>query len=516
MKHQLFLLSALMVAAFPLGMAADDAAAVTVNACEYWINHDFDHRVSAPMGSDGVFTHTFDMSGYSAGVHALGFRFGDTRGLWSAPVIRYVIVTSEADQWPDNAVTTLEYWVDYDFAARTAMEVEGTTAMLDLDFSDLREGLHTLTLRVGDSRGLWTEPVVKNFMRVGPRSAHTAEPATFRYWIDYDYSDITEVGCSNGMVDLRIDVAHLAKGIHTLSYQTVDSDGLLGAPCTRHFVIPDVAESVGTLIVGYDYWFNYGPRTRVAIDPQNPAAISNAVIEVKDVLPLSIPADYVFSPADRSVMCANQDVFFGIQGVDNVGQLSGAVLSDTFKLDLTIHPEFITLTPDVTATYATPARGNMAGFIVNADKESKLTFTLSDLTAKFDVYSADGERLPCTEETDEEQTMRIVTVDATATEATYALAYSSAIADFESEITVAVADASGIADVAAGNVSIRATHGGIMVNTPRRGRIVVYNAAGMAVADTVLEPGATRLPLSAGIYIAAFADAAPQKVCVRQ
>ena len=43
--------------------------------------------------------------------------------------------------------------------------------------------------------------------------------------------------------------------------------GRWNAPYVKHFVVPSVPGPAVAGIASYEYWFNNGPRVRVAVDP---------------------------------------------------------------------------------------------------------------------------------------------------------------------------------------------------------------------------------------------------------
>lgn len=78
----------------------------------------------------------------------------------------------------------------------------------------------------------------------------------------------------------------------------------------KYFVVPDLLPADNKM-TAYEYWFNAGPRVRVEVEPENPLTLNDLVIEIKDVVPNEIPADYRFDTSTETVCCAD-NVFFGM------------------------------------------------------------------------------------------------------------------------------------------------------------------------------------------------------------
>ena len=111
----------------------------------------------------------------------------------------------------------LEYWFDTHIEQRQSFAVNGDLSQ-QIDISQLCTGIHTLEMRVGDTKGRWGAPVVKYFLKNNPVSDR--QLTAYRYWID-NMSGVKEGTTSTGDVMLDIDVAKLSKGIHSLNYQVV-------------------------------------------------------------------------------------------------------------------------------------------------------------------------------------------------------------------------------------------------------------------------------------------------------
>ncbi len=413
---------------------------VTVTRCEYWLDHDFDSRIELPVNADGEFSQSFDMSDKSAGLHSLGLRFCDSRGMWSVPVLRHFLKPHEERQ-VSSSLTGLRYWLDYD----------------------------------------------------------NEHPVT--------------VGCPNGIVEMPLDVAALRPGLHALTYMAAESNGLYSPVVTRYFVIPHDAPEDGGAIAGYDYWFNYGKPVFVPIAAANVMELKDVTVEAVGVQPMAIPDDYTFDIGALTVTCPQSDVFFGMQPVNGTGGRSGAVLSDTVKMDLTVLPVFETVAGADALALDAPCGGKVAGVMLPTAPGDKLTVAVKGASVKADFYDGDGGRLSPV--ADREGDTRSYTFETQYGPMAYLLLHSASSPLEYVEVSVVEHEMSSVDAVSTGLTKIAAVPGGIEVEAIASGRLAVYDVAGTNVASCDVNAGKTIVPVSTGFYVVTVSDGTVARVVVR-
>jgi hypothetical protein len=164
-----------------LGNGANDPA---VQAFEYFIDTDpgFGNGTPASFatGNDGQVSLDLTLSGIGQGLHTLGVRVKDGRGIWSQTHIRAFIVLPAATA---ASISRIEYFLDstdpglglaspVGFGGGTAgAEV---TADLGLNMAGLSVGTHRITVRTRDSDGLWSVPQAATFGVTAPCTLPTA------------------------------------------------------------------------------------------------------------------------------------------------------------------------------------------------------------------------------------------------------------------------------------------------------------------------------------------------------
>lgn len=296
-------------------------AQTVMQTCEYWFDYDFEGRQKVAMNGLERFQQEFDLSSLPAGVHSIGLRFGDSDGLWGAPLVKHFVVPSLPSQtFPDNKIVSMEYWIDYDFDNRQTLENTDGTVTLTFDFSTLSPGVHSIAYRALDSRGIWTSPFLK------------------------------------------------------------------------HFVVPSLPEPAITNMVAYEYWFNHGPRIHVDVDPQNPLEISEVMVEVKDVWPNAIRDDYRLD-VNSGTVYTDDDVFFGIQALDNLGHATEAVLSETFAMTIPVPTQWTQLTDNIPSKAVAPEVSHIAGFKMPCAAGNLLCWKVEGTEGQIRLNNADGSHL---------------------------------------------------------------------------------------------------------------------------
>lgn len=480
--------------------------------CEYWFDHDFNGRSSSSIPADGNWSQEFSMAQFTPGIHVLGLRVSDSQGRWGFPLIRHFYVKGEVPTMEGNVTSKLEYWIDYDFANRKKDEIKDDAVEMTLDLQNLHEGIHTISYRVGDNYGYWTQPVVRNFIRTATHEPIQNSLGKLTYWIDYDYNNAKTANATDGSFDLELDMSSLSRGLHTFSYYVGDELKKNSAPVTRYFVIPELAELSGDKISAYEYWFNHGPRKHVDVDPQNPLELKDVYINIEDVVPNSIASDYSFDPVTLGVS-TDDNVFFGIQAFDNAGHATSAILSDTFAIKVNVQPEYINLENNVPAEFSRPETGHIQGFKFESESNDSLEFTV-DGNCKFDIYASDGKKLVATKNVNTDgKTLYGVKAPTTIT---YALLYDSYVKEEKQQVVCQRFISSGIHNTLANlGLSITTEQGKIIIDASQTNRVRISSTGGVVVFNKNVTPGITSIPVHAGVYMISTSSGESMKVIVK-
>ena len=144
---------------------------------------------------------------------------------------------------------------------------EAQTASSLIDLSTLTMGLHSYTIRVQDSEGVWSSPTTKFFIIPLEDKAATAI-AEQEYWIDGKIASRTTLGASPAEISL----VDLSPGLHSMTVRVKDDTGVWGSPTTKFFIIP-LEDKTATAIAEQEYWIDGKTAARTSLGA-SPAEIS--------------------------------------------------------------------------------------------------------------------------------------------------------------------------------------------------------------------------------------------------
>lgn len=159
-------------------------------------------------------------------------------------------------------ITGGEYWIDGDIAARKALS-PGIT----IDISSLSPGLHKLTVRVKDSKGLWSNQIARLFYVMPDAHADATSVAAAEYWID-DVKQTTATTLNTQVID----ISQLDDGLHKLMVRVKDNKGVWSNQMTRTFFVSSAAHADATSITAREFWIDGKIADRQKID-DTPAVI---------------------------------------------------------------------------------------------------------------------------------------------------------------------------------------------------------------------------------------------------
>ena len=159
---------------------------------EYWIDNKVATRATLDESPAEI-----SLMDLTPGMHSLTVRVKDDAGIWSVPESRFFITPTQAEQ-DGLTIAQYMYWIDGDTLNFTSAAVSDPTAALPVTISHLDEGDHTISWRVADSKGTWSEAMTQSFTVTKTSITGdmiTLTPATF----EYSAEDITpEVTVADG------------------------------------------------------------------------------------------------------------------------------------------------------------------------------------------------------------------------------------------------------------------------------------------------------------------------------
>ena len=167
--------------------------------------------------------------------------------------IRYLLIaatlamTSVATA--QKSVVERQYWIDGNIAEAQTLAESPTR----IGIGDLKPGLHSLTVRVKDSEGLWSSQVAKYFIvPFAPSSATNKTIKEHQYWIDGKI----EARVTQEQQPVTIVIESLKPGLHSLTVRVKDNTGVWSSQVAKYFIVKDNDVMEETTITRYMYWFD--------------------------------------------------------------------------------------------------------------------------------------------------------------------------------------------------------------------------------------------------------------------
>ena len=147
---------------------------------------------------------------------------------------------------------SLEYWLDTNFAQRSSVATTGSLSQ-NIDVSTLRPGIHTLAVRVSDTKGRWGAPLLKYFL-IAEKSITQNKLTSYEYCFDGNW-DASVSGNIDKELSLDISLEGLREGLHHLLLRVTDEEGRISQTVLKNFLVygenPKERE-----LTSYKYWID--------------------------------------------------------------------------------------------------------------------------------------------------------------------------------------------------------------------------------------------------------------------
>ncbi len=288
----------------------------TINHYEYWIDSDYDNRVSVNIANpDTAFNlnETISLTGYPTGFHILNLRFKDSKGVWSYPLAYTFYKYSGVN----NKIVYYEYWIDDDFQNRVSASLtpsDSFNLIAEIPIQDLSNGFHTFSLRFRDLADVWTSLQTVAFYKFSANENNKI--VEYEYWFDGDYFNkkvgfVEPIRKYNLITNIPID--NLSKGIHSFQIRFKDiADGWSYIVKENFFKLSSGFDNSVTL---YRYWFDNNDEDITTVELTTPTQMLELLRD------LIVPE---FEP--------NSVHIFNMQYQDKIGYWSH-VTRDTFRYE---------------------------------------------------------------------------------------------------------------------------------------------------------------------------------------
>ena len=230
---------------FIVPFASTSATSSSIEKHQYWIDGDLQAAVTSTSQPSAIV-----IDNLKPGLHSLTVRVQDNAGVWSSQVAKYFIVPFASASIADKTIEEHQYWIDGQIEARVTQEQQPEI----IDIEMLKPGLHSLTVRVKDSGGMWSSQVAKYFIvPYDETNVENKEIVLHQYWIDGKLDAIIESPTQLTTID--ISNPKLGPGLHSLTVRVKDNTGAWSSQVAKYFIVKDDLMEE-TTITRYLYWFD--------------------------------------------------------------------------------------------------------------------------------------------------------------------------------------------------------------------------------------------------------------------
>ena len=190
---------------------------------QYWIDGKLEAQVT-----QGDPIRLIGIEGLKSGLHSLTVRVQDNTGVWSSQVAKYFIKPYTEISVEDKEIVQHQYWIDGNVDAIVTLNQKDPIDVIDIE--GLKQGLHSLTVRVKDNTGVWSSQVAKYFIVKGDETVEEATITRYMYWFDEETDDFFTGPLASASGTMDIDISDVEAGTHTLWWRCGDSKGAWSEP----------------------------------------------------------------------------------------------------------------------------------------------------------------------------------------------------------------------------------------------------------------------------------------------
>lgn len=242
----------------------------------YWFDQDDTYPNIGNMNSNKLHLNV-DVSALESTVHTFNIQVRDANGNWSSPRITYFVKLSP------SALRGF-YWFDED--SLMSHETAVTNGILEINVSDLSEGVHSLHYAAMSSDGSISGVVTRWFVRAPlPEEARSMRCA---WTFDSGETHIAECTVVDGeAIHFDLDVSGLSYGRHRVDIVMLDENGNATSDVMSYFLVvePDPCDvnrdgvvTAADITALYDYLLNNDMTYFDTLDANGDGSITAADI----------------------------------------------------------------------------------------------------------------------------------------------------------------------------------------------------------------------------------------------
>ncbi len=212
-----------------------------INLYEYWFDSNYESRILTPVSpsKQATISTLIPANSLVDGLHNFNFRTKDNSGMWSSTLSMFFYKMTGVNASINRKIVEFEYWFDNNFAGKVKIAISPSeNVVLDelVSASELKDGVHTLNIRIKDDSGLWSSPLSQFFYSMPSQSVVSNKIEGFRYWIDNDFLKVNYVqanpAAKNFYLMENLDLSKVPTGKHGIHFQFRDALGFWSSVTT--------------------------------------------------------------------------------------------------------------------------------------------------------------------------------------------------------------------------------------------------------------------------------------------
>lgn len=347
----------------------------------YWIDGDESTLQSGTL-SDSKQTLEFDVKDLQPNFHFLHFQVKGKEGKWSS-----VKTAGFLKKVASSDLLDCDFWVDGSIRKSLKLDKNHGFSSFEIDFSDLKPGLHQATAYVRTSTGAISGLRSSYFYRV--LKNEELQHQQLLYGVDGGSHLVPATMLDDGTYHIDLDVSALQDGLHCLAYALVSPDGTVSNHKYRYFY--KVSAATGA-IAKYEYFVNGDEENKQTVKVQS-AGYPYQLAE--DLLVAEYPIrskSFSFAVEDGCpLIYAKND--FGIRFTDMVGNTTEETASFVdLRSRKMIEITKLLQEKEEHLSLEKPSENSIIWYAMNA-KEGNEILVKTDMASTLQIFSPSGEEV---------------------------------------------------------------------------------------------------------------------------
>lgn len=345
----------------------------------YWFDCD-GSKYQTFISDKSIWKTNIDVTHLSKTIHSLHIQVKDTSDIWTPTFSKTFVNLGVVD----SSAMIFEYWFDQD---STSIKQTSIADIIEIDVSQLSDGLHTLSYQIKDVNNLFIASQQSTFLKVPQYIGENNLRCV--YFIDGKLHSSKKISPNNGIINLNLDVSIVKPGLHNLTVQLITSSGVATSPYSAIFFMTPLGRNG---VKRYEYWINDDVQNKV-ISEVSPTQETFNLVSLLEINEYPIRSScFHFSVEDSiPVIYAKND--FNILFFDN----NNNILTETKQyIDVNVKEVVDTTKIETIATgnikMPRPAENQIQWYKFSAEEGEAISIKSSHATT-IQIFNPNGEEI---------------------------------------------------------------------------------------------------------------------------